>query len=125
MQFVKMEGDAVFCIDLAAVAARRREGQVVRLTDDNADVVFSYVVDAPPAVCWQYFVQAGRRAVTEVVTSGAERRPPPPSKERQRTPPGWRGPLVGLRNGWGEELELDVVGVAEHEHGPVCLVGDG
>ena len=47
--------------DLAAVAAQRREAQVVRLTDDDADVVFSYIVDAPPAVCWQYFVEPGKR----------------------------------------------------------------
>ncbi len=47
--------------DLAAVAAQRREAQVVRLSDDDADVVFSYIVDAPPAVCWQYFVEPGKR----------------------------------------------------------------
>jgi hypothetical protein len=47
--------------DLAAVAAQRREAQVVRLTDDDADVVFSFIVDAPPAVCWQYFVEPGKR----------------------------------------------------------------
>jgi hypothetical protein len=34
--------------DLAAVAAQRRGAQVVRLTDDDADVVSSYIVDAPP-----------------------------------------------------------------------------
>jgi uncharacterized protein YndB with AHSA1/START domain len=47
--------------DLAAVSTRRREAQVVRLTDDDADVVASYIVDAPPAVCWQYFVEPGKR----------------------------------------------------------------
>ena len=47
--------------DLAAVAAQRREAQVVRLSDDDADVVFSYIVGAPPAVCWQYFVEPGKR----------------------------------------------------------------
>lgn len=47
--------------DLAAVAARRREEQVVRLTDDDADIVMSYTVDAPPAVCWQYLVEPGKR----------------------------------------------------------------
>lgn len=47
--------------DLAAVESARREAQRVRLTDDDADLVASYVVDAPPAVCWQYFVEPGKR----------------------------------------------------------------
>ncbi len=47
--------------DLAAVAAQRREAQVVRLSDGDADVVLSYIVDAPPAVCWQYWVEPGKR----------------------------------------------------------------
>ncbi len=47
--------------DLAAVAAQRREAQVVRLTDGDADAVLAYIVDAPPAVCWQYFVEPGKR----------------------------------------------------------------
>ncbi|MDP9336505.1 MAG: DUF2652 domain-containing protein [Actinomycetota bacterium] len=55
--------------DLAAVTAQRREAQVVRLTDDDADFVSSYIVDAPPAVCWQYFVEPGKRLRH---TAGAE-----------------------------------------------------
>jgi hypothetical protein len=47
--------------DLARVAALRREAERVRLTDDQADFVSSYVVDAPPSVCWQYFVDPGKR----------------------------------------------------------------
>ena len=47
--------------DLAAVAARRREANVVRVTDDDADIISSYIVDAPPAVCWQYMVEPGKR----------------------------------------------------------------
>ena len=43
------------------MAAQRREAQVVRLTDDDADFVSSFIVDAPPAVCWQYFVEPGKR----------------------------------------------------------------
>ncbi len=50
-----------FVQDLGAVADRRREAQVVRLTDHDADAIFSFVVDAPPAVCWQYFVEPGKR----------------------------------------------------------------
>ncbi|MFT5434641.1 MAG: hypothetical protein ACI9OJ_005355 [Myxococcota bacterium] len=47
--------------DLAAVADKRRESERVRLTEEEADAVFSFVVDAPPAVCWQYFVEPGKR----------------------------------------------------------------
>jgi hypothetical protein len=47
--------------DLARVAAERREAERVRITDEEADFVSSYVVDAPPAVCWQYFVDPGKR----------------------------------------------------------------
>jgi hypothetical protein len=50
-----------FVHDLAAAADRRREEEVVRVTDEDADAIFSYVVDAPPAVCWQYFVEPGKR----------------------------------------------------------------
>jgi Protein of unknown function (DUF2652) len=62
--------------DLAAVAARRREAQVVRLSDDDADVVFSYIVDAPPAVCWQYWVEPGKRLRhTGATETGVEFKP--------------------------------------------------
>lgn len=62
--------------DLAAVAERRRVAQVVRLTDEDADVVTSYVVDAPPAVCWQYFVEPGKRLRhTGAVETGVEFHP--------------------------------------------------
>jgi hypothetical protein len=47
--------------DLAQVAALRRAADRVRITDDDADFVSTYVVDAPPAVCWQYFVDPGKR----------------------------------------------------------------
>ena len=47
--------------DLARVAERRREAERVRITDEDADWISSYVVDAPPAVCWQYFVDPGKR----------------------------------------------------------------
>ena len=47
--------------DLAAVARRRRETERVRVSDEEADFVTSYVVDAPPAICWQYFVDPQKR----------------------------------------------------------------
>ncbi len=47
--------------DLAGVARRRRESERVRITDDDADWVSSYIVDAPPSVCWQYFVDPAKR----------------------------------------------------------------
>lgn len=47
--------------DLALVAARRRESERVRVTDEDADWISSYVVEAPPAVCWQYYVEPSRR----------------------------------------------------------------
>jgi len=50
-----------FVQDLGAAAERRRAAQVVRVTDEDADAIFTYVVDAPPAVCWQYFVDPGKR----------------------------------------------------------------
>lgn len=56
--FGEIEG---FVQDLAAVAAARRERERVRITDDDADWVSSYIVDAPPAVCWQYFVDPEKR----------------------------------------------------------------
>jgi hypothetical protein len=59
--------------DLAAVAAQQREAQVVRLTDDSADLVTSFIVDAPPAVCWQYFVEPGKRhRQLQAVETGVE-----------------------------------------------------
>ena len=48
--------------DLAAVAHRRRESQRVRVTAEDADVDVAFVIDAPPAVVWQYFVQPDKRA---------------------------------------------------------------
>jgi uncharacterized protein YndB with AHSA1/START domain len=48
--------------DLAAVAHRRRESQRVRITAEDADIDVGYVVDAPPAVVWQYLVQPDKRA---------------------------------------------------------------
>ena len=47
--------------DLAHVAAQRREAERVRITDDDADFISRYVVDAPPAVCWQYYVDPAKR----------------------------------------------------------------
>jgi hypothetical protein len=59
--------------DLAAVTAQRREAQVVRLTDDSADFVSSFIVDAPPAVCWQYYAEPGKRhRHVEAVETGVE-----------------------------------------------------
>ena len=48
--------------DLAAVAQRRRESQRVRITGEDADVETAFVIDAPPAVVWQYMVQPDKRA---------------------------------------------------------------
>lgn len=62
--------------DLARVAALRREADRVRITDDDADFVSSYIVDAPPAVCWQYYVDPGKRLRhTAAVETGVEFRP--------------------------------------------------
>jgi hypothetical protein len=47
--------------DLAAVAAERRVAERVRVTEDDADFVSVYDVDAPPGVCWQYLVEPGKR----------------------------------------------------------------
>lgn len=47
--------------DLGAVADRRRESQRVRITREDADLDVSFVVDAPPSVVWQYFVQPEKR----------------------------------------------------------------
>lgn len=58
--------------DLAAVAARRRDAQVVRVTDDDADLVMTFVIDAPPAVCWQYYVNQESDSVTAAVETGIE-----------------------------------------------------
>ena len=48
--------------DLAAVAVRRRDSQRVRITGDEADLDVSYLIDAPPSVVWQYWVQPEKRA---------------------------------------------------------------
>lgn len=48
--------------DLAAVAQRRRESRRVRITAEDADLDVGYLVDAPPAVVWQYLVQPDKRA---------------------------------------------------------------
>ncbi len=62
--------------DLALVAERRRESERVRVTDEDADWISSYVVDAPPAVCWQYFVDPGKRLRhMGAVETGVEFRP--------------------------------------------------
>lgn len=47
--------------DLAAVAAKRRDSERVRLTDEDADLISSYIIDAPRSVCWQYYVEPGKR----------------------------------------------------------------
>lgn len=47
--------------DLAEVAHRRRESQRVRITAEDADLDVGYLVDAPAAVVWQYFVQPDKR----------------------------------------------------------------
>jgi hypothetical protein len=47
--------------DLGEVAARRRESERVRVTEEDADWISSYIVDAPPAVCWQYYVDPAKR----------------------------------------------------------------
>lgn len=51
-----------FVQDLAAVAAERREAQRVRVSPEDADVHLGGIVNGPPSVIWQYFVQPGRRA---------------------------------------------------------------
>lgn len=62
--------------DLAAAEARRRDSEVVRVSDEGADFVTSYLVDAPPAVCWQYFVEPGKRLRhTAAVETGVEFHP--------------------------------------------------
>lgn len=48
--------------DLAAVAAARRESHRLRIEPADADLDVSYVVDAPAAVVWQYFVDPEKRA---------------------------------------------------------------
>ena len=47
--------------DLAAVSATRRRSERVRIDEDDADFATEYEVDAPPAVCWQYLVEPGKR----------------------------------------------------------------
>ena len=59
--------------DLGAVAAKRRESERIRVTDEDADWISSYVVDAPPAVCWQYYVEPQKRLRhTAAVETGIE-----------------------------------------------------
>ncbi len=48
--------------DLAAIAKRRRESQRIRVSPEEADLDVSYVIDAPPSVVWQYWVQPEKRA---------------------------------------------------------------
>ena len=48
--------------DLAAVADRRRESQRIRVSPEEADLDVSYIIDAPPSVVWQYWVQPEKRA---------------------------------------------------------------
>ncbi len=48
--------------NLAAVADRRRESQRLRITREEADLDVSYLIDAPPSVVWQYWVQPEKRA---------------------------------------------------------------
>ena len=64
--------------DLAAIATKRRDAERVRVTEEDADFMTSFVVDAPPAVCWQYFSEPGKRGrhIGEVET-GVEFRPNP------------------------------------------------
>ena len=50
-----------FVQDLAAVAERRRDGQRVRVSVDEADVYRRRILNAPPSVLWQYWLQPGRR----------------------------------------------------------------
>lgn len=48
--------------DLATVAGRRRDAQRVRVSSEDADLEVIRVLDAPPSVVWQYYVQPQRRA---------------------------------------------------------------
>lgn len=59
--------------DLAAVARQRRESARVRVTADEADLVTSYIVDAPPSVVWQYFAEPAKRLrQTGAIETGVE-----------------------------------------------------
>ena len=51
-----------FVQDLADVAERRRDAQRVRVSVDEADVHLRRILNAPPSVVWQYWVQPGRRS---------------------------------------------------------------
>jgi uncharacterized protein YndB with AHSA1/START domain len=48
--------------DLAAVSDRRRESQRIRVTPEDAGIDVSYIIEAPPSVVWQYWVQPEKRA---------------------------------------------------------------
>jgi hypothetical protein len=50
-----------FVQDLADVAERRRNAQRVRVSVDEADVHRRRILNAPPSVVWQYWLQPGRR----------------------------------------------------------------
>ena len=50
-----------FVQDLADVAERRRDAQRVRVSVDEADVHRRRILNAPPSVVWQYWLQPGRR----------------------------------------------------------------
>ncbi len=50
-----------FVQDLADVAERRRDAQRIRVSVDEADVCLRRILNAPPSVVWQYWVQPGRR----------------------------------------------------------------
>jgi hypothetical protein len=50
-----------FIQDLADVADRRRDAQRVRVSVDEADVHRRRILNAPPSVVWQYWLQPGRR----------------------------------------------------------------
>ena len=44
------------------MAGRRRDAQRVRVSSEDADLEVIRVLDAPPSVVWQYYVQPQRRA---------------------------------------------------------------
>ena len=50
-----------FVQDLADVAERRRDAQRVRVSVAEADVHRRRILNAPPSVLWQYWLQPGRR----------------------------------------------------------------
>lgn len=50
-----------FVQDLADVTEQRRDAQRVRVSIDDADVHVRQILNVPPSVAWQYYVQPGRR----------------------------------------------------------------